>query len=328
MVMLTIPCPAAVGRVTEQPDVVVIVVTFNSADVVETFLNAMPAALEGVNSAQVIIVDNESSDGTPAKVRQMAPWVVVLESGGNLGYAAGINIGMRHLNATRGFMVLNPDAVPRAGCIRRLMNAVESDDSLGISVPKIVDTEGTLSYSLRREPSIGRALGEALLGGRRAARYGPLSEMIRDPSYYVDRAKADWATGAAMYIARKVVDAIGSWPEEYFLYSEETAYALGARDAGYNLQLVADAVVVHRGGEMTTSPMLWSLQAVNRIRLYRSRHGRVASGFYWCAVTLNEAIRSVRRKPTHRAAVVALFRDASPRRLDSKNKRLVHQRSD
>lgn len=324
----TVPAPEAVAAhgavvapstvaVEAAPDVVIVAVTYNSAAIVEPFLRALPAALDGVASARVVVVDNASSDGTADLVRRLAPWVTVLDAGDNLGYGAGLNVGLRRGLGQRGILVLNPDAVLSPGSVRLLLDAVSDDDAgrpaVGMAVPRIVDVEGKLKFSLRREPTLLRALGEAVLGGRRAAKFPPLGDLIRDPAYYVDGATADWATGAAMFISREAFDAIGLWSEEFFLYSEETDYALRARDHGFRLRYVADAVVTHPGGEMSRSPWLWSILAVNRTKLYRKRHGPIASAAYWTVVVVNEAARAALGRPTHRAALRALLRNKPPR---------------
>lgn len=307
------PAPHARPRPGAAPDILVAVVTYNSTAVIEEFLQALPAALEGAGTATVVVVDNASEDGTADLVRQLAPWVTVIDAGGNLGYGAGINRALAHTRPRRGVYVLNPDAVPSAGSIDLLARAVERDVAVvGIAVPRILDSDGALKFSLRREPTIARALGEAVLGGNRAARCSALGEMIRDPDYYVDGAAADWATGAAMFLAPATVAAVGPWAEDYFLYSEETDYALRARDVGLGLRLVDGAEVVHPGGDMATSPWLWSLVAVNRTRLYRTRHRRLKSAVYWSVVVLNEGVRAALGRPTHREAFRALLRGMRP----------------
>lgn len=291
----------------EQADVVVAVVTHNSAAVVPNFLRALPAALAGAGTATVVVVDNDSCDGTPELVRRVAPWVSVVEAGANIGYAAGINRALDVADGLRGTYVLNPDAVPSPGSVEILARAVEQDPSVGITVPRIVAEDGSLKHSLRREPTIARALGQAVLGGRRASRFPAFGEMVTDAEYYADGATADWATGAAMFLAPRALTAVGHWSEEYFLYSEETDYALRLRDAGLSLRLVAGAEVVHPGGDMAISPQLWSLAAINRTKLYRSRHGHVRSSAFWLAVLLNEGVRALLGRPTHREAARALL---------------------
>ncbi|WP_191280113.1 glycosyltransferase [Nocardioides flavus (ex Wang et al. 2016)] len=291
---------------SRQADVVVICVTYNSASVVQALLAALPAALSGVDSCRVVFIDNDSTDGTSAVIRAIAPWAVVIPAGGNDGYAAGINIALRAHPARRATYVLNPDTIPSPSSVRLLLQALELSPSVGAAVPRTLDPDGSLRRSLRREPTVLRALAEAIVGGSWASRFSPLGEIVGDPCLYADGAVADWATGAALFLSRSAIDAVGEWDERFFLYSEETDYCLRLRDAGFCLRLVDDAVVVHQGGAQTTSPALWALSAVNRTRLYRKRHGRVSSAMYWSAVLINEGLRALTGS-RHRAAVRALL---------------------
>lgn len=288
-------------------NVLVALVTYNSARVVETCLRSLGPALDGVRDVQVVVVDNASTDDTVERVRAVAPHARVVAAGANLGYGAGINVAVETAPPSRAVIVLNPDTAPQPGSLRRLVEALNRP-GVGISVPRITDLEGRLKFSLRREPTLLRAVGEAVLGGHRAARYPLLGDMVRDPAAYVDGATADWATGAAMAISRATLDTVGPWEESYFLYSEETDFALRARDAGFRLSYVADAEIRHPGGDMSRSPMLWSILAVNRVTLYRRRHGRVPAAAYWLVVMANELARALLGRPTHRAAVRALVR--------------------
>lgn len=290
-----------------EAEVVVVVVTYNSAAVIGALLAALPAALRRVPRCRVVITDNDSTDGTPRLIREMAPWVTLVDAGRNAGYAGGINIALSKHIGTRGVYILNPDAVPSPGSIATLLEALEGDPRIGIATPRILGAGGAVESSLRREPTLMRAIGEAFLGGTRTSRWPWLGETIDDPGFYRDGAIADWATGAAMFLSRAVIEAVGEWDERFFLYSEETDYALRARDAGYRLQLVHDAIAVHQGGEQSTSPYLWAISAVNRTRLYRKRHSLPPSCLYWAAVLTNEAIRAVCGRKRSRAALRALL---------------------
>jgi GT2 family glycosyltransferase len=290
-------------------DLVVVVVTHNSTEQIPALLEALPAALDGAPAHRVVLVDNASTDGTAELARHLAPWALVVEAGANRGYAAGLNRGCREVRARDCVLVLNPDCRPAPGSIRHLRATLDLP-STGIAVPAIVNHEGRLKYSLRREPTLARALGEALLGGHRAARFPRWGEQVRDPSAYRDGCTSDWATGAVMLISAACWADVGPWDESFFLYSEETDYALRARDRGYLTRWSAAAVVEHPGGAMSRSPYLWSILTYNRVMLYRRRHGTVAGAAYWAVVVLNEALRA--RRTTHRAALKTLLTSRRP----------------
>lgn len=284
----------------------IVVVAYNSADVLPGCLDAIPAASTGLDHVAVVVVDNDSRDDTAA-VAQAHPSVSrYLPMGRNAGYAAAINAAVRAVGATGPVVVLNPDVRLGAGCLPRLIAALDRDGA-GIAVPRLVDSSGRLALSLRREPTVLRALGEALLGGRRAGHFAALGEVVVRQEAYAVPAWADWATGAAMAISPACWRDVGPWDESFFLYSEETDFALRARDAGYRLRYVPDAEAVHIGGESGSSPYLWAILTCNRVRLYERRHPAfVARLAFRSAVLLGELLRAG-RSPTHRAAVKALL---------------------
>ena len=130
-----------------------------------------------------------------------------------------------------------------------------------------------------------------------------------EPRYYAEPGPTIWATGAAMLISTIAIRDIGPWDESFLLYGEETEYALRAAESGWQLWYEPAAVVDHIGGVQTViNPSLFALLTVNRVKIYRRRHGRVASVMYQAAVTLGEALRAVSGRQTSRAAVKALIR--------------------
>jgi GT2 family glycosyltransferase len=122
-------------------------------------------------------------------------------------------------------------------------------------------------------------------------------------------ATASWATGAAMMISKAAADEVGPWDETLLLYGEEVEYTLRAADHGWSLWFTPKAVMSHVGGTQTvTNPELFALLTVNRIRVFRQRHGAVSSAAYLAAVLLGELLRAIAGRRTARTAVVALLR--------------------
>jgi N-acetylglucosaminyl-diphospho-decaprenol L-rhamnosyltransferase len=286
--------------------VTVVVVLYNSAAHVDTFLDALPGAIDGVPAWQLVVVDNGSADDGAARVASRAPGAVVVRQG-NRGYAAGINAGIAAAEPSNAVLVINPDVRLGPGCVAALLEKL-NHPGVGIAVPRLTTADGGLGWSLRREPTVLRALGEAVLGGSRAGHFPALGEVVRDPSTYQRSGFADWASGCVMLISRTCLEAVGPWDERYFLYSEETDFALRARDAGFALRFAPDAFAGHLGGESHTSPQLWSMLTVNRVRLFARRHGLAQTLAFWGVVTINEALRAPFGAPVHRAALGALLR--------------------
>ncbi|MFF2569937.1 glycosyltransferase family 2 protein [Streptomyces sp. NPDC058084] len=300
--------------VTGVGPVAVLVVTWNSAEVLPGFLDSLPAGMKGLDW-RLVVADNASSDDTVAVVRALAPEATVVETGRNGGYAFGVNAALRAAGAWedgyRAVLICNPDIRMAEGCAATLVEALGTPlpdgSAVGISVPLLYEEDGTLIHSLRRESSLSRALGEAVVGNRRAGRFPRLSELVTAPAAYAAATTADWATGALMALSRECVAACGPWDESFFLYSEETEYCLRAGDRGLRTRLEPAARATHLGGESRVSPRLWSLLVVNRVRLYRRRHGLAAAVAFRGAVLLRELSRAALGREPARAAVAALL---------------------
>ncbi|AXB46712.1 glycosyltransferase [Amycolatopsis albispora] len=283
----------------------VVVVTYHSADVLPECLASVRTALDGIENARIIVVDNNSGDHTLDVTRSACPEAEIVQLPENRGFAAGVNAG---IDAAGGadVLVLNPDIRLEPGAIRALRDAVTVPGT-GIAVPLLLDKIGRPAFSLRRKPTALRALGEALLGGTRAGLVPAFGELVVRHSRYREPGTADWATGAAWLVSRECLAATGRLEERYFLYSEETEYMLRAGDAGYAVRFAPRAAATHLGGEQSTSPELWSMATTNRVRLRRQRAGRLAALAMWFAVVLNELLR-IRRGPKHRLALRDLLR--------------------
>ncbi|MFD8388634.1 glycosyltransferase family 2 protein [Streptomyces sp. NPDC059680] len=291
--------------------VAVIVVTWNSAPVLPGFLAALGEGMAGLDW-RLVVADNDSADDTVEVLQTLAPSATIVQTGRNAGYAAGINAALGAAGEYGVALICNPDIRMRQGCAKRLVERL--GDGVGIAVPLLYE-EGrdTPHYSLRRESSVSRALGEAVIGNRRAGRFPRLSELVTDPAAYRRPTRADWATGALMAISADCLAACGPWDESFFLYSEETEYCLRARDLGYGTQLEPTAEAVHLGGDSQVSPRLWTLLTLNRVRLYGRRHGAVATACFRGAVFLRETSRAALGRRASRAAAAALLKPGALR---------------
>jgi N-acetylglucosaminyl-diphospho-decaprenol L-rhamnosyltransferase len=299
-------------------DIAVIVVTFNSAVHMDRLLACLDGAL-GDLRARVAFVDNDSTDDTVARLRSHGR-VEVFAQPANRGYAAAINAGLERTSEAPAVLVLNPDLALATGSIPRLL-AASRERGVGIVVPQMRTADGAVFRSLRREPTIGRALGTAVMGGRIAGLFPRLSETIGDDRSYLERRDVDWATGAAMLVTRECLDATGPWDETYFLYSEETDFAERARRAGFRVLYEPEAVVTHTGGDCMTSPRLRSMLVLNRLRYFRRRHGRLQSAAFYAAVLWNELTRAVLGNKAARAAALGLVHPrARPEELACSNR--------
>ena len=198
-------------------------------------------------------------------------------------------------------MILNADVRVAPGSIAILHDALQLPGT-GIAAPRVINEDGSLYPSLRREPTIPRAMGLNFTG-----RPG-LSEYVTDPVDYETGHVVDWALGAALLMSRQLFDELGGWDESFFLYSEETDFCLRAREAGYVSRYVPESVMTHIGGQSGQNDATHSMQIVNRVRLYRRRHTATASWVYYGMTIASELTWILRGHRNARASVRALLR--------------------
>lgn len=286
--------------------VAVIVVMYNSEQLLPDFVDALDEGMAGV-SYELLAVDNASPDASARVMTELAPSATVVSTGRNGGYAAGINAGRAAAKPHTAILVLNSDVRLRPGCAAELLRRLRHT-GVGIAVPKLVDGQGGVIDSMRREPTVLRALGDAILGAQRAGHFRRLGEIVSDLGQYEREQLTDWAEGSTQLISSECWEVVGPWDESFFLYCEETDFDLRARDHGFSTLYVPTAEAVHLAGGSGVSDSLWTLQVTNRIVLFRRRNTAAATAVYWCGTLLRECTRAMLGRSNSAAAARGLVR--------------------
>jgi GT2 family glycosyltransferase len=235
--------------------VVIVVVNYRTADLTIDALASLEGEIGSVAPAQVVVVDNDSNDGSFERIaaavaaRGWTGWVSVFAAGENGGFAKGNNVALARARerwpAPQYVHLLNPDTVVRPRALRALVDFMDAHPTVGIAGSRLEDPDGTPQRSAFRFPS---ALSEL----ESMARVGPISRLLDDrivapPVSDVD-CQTDWVAGASMIIRREVIDAVGSLDERYFMYFEEVDFMARARQAGWTTWYVPGSRVVHLVG--------------------------------------------------------------------------------
>jgi N-acetylglucosaminyl-diphospho-decaprenol L-rhamnosyltransferase len=298
------PIKSTGPETNEHPDasraVVVVVVTHNNARHVDALLDSLPAAF-GDLRYQTVVVDNASTDNTLDVLGSRLDCTVIPNS--NSGFAAGVNLGVRHGAGHGPILVLNPDATLEPGAVAAMCRVLAQPD-VGVVAPRVVEADGRLSPSLRREPTLGRAGGLSFTG------LPAFSERVDNARDYEREHVVDWAMGAILLIDRECYDSMSGLDESYFLYSEETDFCLRARDAGWSTLYTPDAGAMHIGGGSGESEKTHTMRTINRIRIYRRRTGPTRAWIYYLLSVGVEVRRGIMGEHWAWATARALVRPA------------------
>lgn len=291
--------------------VLIVVVTYNSEAVVLPLLDSLPLAMGSIQSVTVV-VDNGSTDRTVALLDKRTDCTVVRSE--NHGYAAGINRGVRENPDATAILVLNPDVVLAKDAVPRMLAAL-SRRGIGVVAPSVHEADGSLSTSIRREPTLLRALG---LG---RTRHPLLAETVTPPTAYTYGHMIEWAMGAVLLVSGECHKALGGWDETFFLYSEEADFSLRARDHGFGTWFEPSASAMHIGGASGVSASTHTMQVLNRVRLYRRRHRQTTSLIYFGLTILGEVSWWARGNPYSKEAILALLKPSRrPQQLNASNR--------
>jgi GT2 family glycosyltransferase len=179
---------------------------------------------------EIIVVDNGSTDGTQALIKKSFPYVKLIENKKNLGFAEGNNIGAR---AAKGkyLVMLNNDTQVTRDWLLELFNVAESDPTIGICAPKqLMGDKKTILYD----------------GG--AINYTGLSysvNMYKRNFKETQNRETAFASGAAFFIRKDIVDRIGLFDKDYFIYHEDVDVSWRVRLAGYKIMFVPKSLIFH-----------------------------------------------------------------------------------
>jgi GT2 family glycosyltransferase len=253
----------------EQPSVAVVIVSFNVRAHLEACLRSLDAD-DAPGSRTIVVVDNASTDGSAAMVRETFPGVRLIQAGANLGFARANNLGIR---ATTGeyVLLLNPDTVVSRGAIEGLVAALARDPDAAAAGPRLVDAAG------RPELSFGWTIGP--LGELRQKSLGALYERrvglaVRRVEHWTRQSgPREWVSGACLLVRRHDLEAVGLLDERYFMYTEDVDLCVALRDRGRRVLFVADVEVQHlRGRSAATNPQLDAMRRASQLAFYAKHH--------------------------------------------------------
>ncbi len=261
------------------PLLAVIIVSWNVRDLLGACLRSLQADLAQTGfSADIWVVDNHSTDGTPEWVARTFPAVRLIARRDNPGFAAANNQALRAALETAPshyFWLLNPDTEVLPGATAALIAAMEAHPYVGVAGAKLLYPDGSLQHSAFRFPGLVQLafdlfpmparLYETPLNGRYPRR---LYEA--ESPFFVDH-----PLGAAMMVRKEAVEQVGLLDEEYRIYCEEIDWCWRMRRAGWRALCVPAARVVHHAGRSTGQVPLSSFVNLwaSRARLYARHHG-------------------------------------------------------
>jgi len=250
-----------------------IVVSYNVRDPLLGCLGS----LEEIPDSEVIVVDNDSSDGSVAAVRSQFPRVQIVEMGSNAGFAAAVNAGVR-LSKGDNILLLNPDTLLPQDALSGMLKALDFDPDAGAIGFRQTDEHGQFQLAFGWRPGwVGESFRKQVQhsidsGG------GPLARWV-DGRAQVRRA-VTWVSGSVLLVRRSAFDAVGGFDEEFFLYFEDIDFCLRLNAAGFRIDYDPAITVIHLRGASAkkASEIVERAYRASQLYFWRKHNGALSAG--------------------------------------------------
>ncbi len=234
--------PAGHAREWLGMDISIIIVNWNTRELLRKCLDSVETTVRSL-SHEIIVVDNASTDGSAAMLRERFPRVRLIENLENRGFGAANNQALRVMTG-RYALLLNSDAVLTENAVSELFACMENHPEAAMACGQLLNADGSRQNSIAAFPSLLTLMTNT-----------PLLEYLfprRFPSKRYSHSgpvEVDSGIGACLMVRMAAMDAVGLFDERYYFFFEETDWAYQMRRAGWKVLHVPTAFIYHLQGQ-------------------------------------------------------------------------------
>jgi len=253
-----------------------VIVTFNNERTVKKCLESV---IKFEPEAEIIVIDNSSSDLTVKIVQSFKGRVILIESDKNLGFARANNIGVQKASK-ESVIILNPDTeILNSGALQQLVDVLFENPEFGIIGPKLIHADGNIQKSVRNLPNSYRAFKEYFLGIKNEYDfYIPETQILCEVESIV---------GACIAIKKELFERVRGFDEKYFLYFEDLDLCKKVRKMGFKIGYNPSVEVKHYEGVSGLNQKTFSLLQESA----KKYHGLLAYSLIQLIIRLGGLIR-------------------------------------
>jgi len=266
----------------EQPDLTIIIVNWNSAAYLQKCLASIYGNTKDLDF-EVIVIDNASFDGCDEMIRREFPQVKFIQSKENLGFAKANNLGFGHAKG-RNILFLNPDTEVVGSAIKELVSVLDTTPDAGIVGAKLLNSDLSVQTScIKAFPTILNQVLDAdylqrLFPKSRLWGMRPLFEGDSRP------ATVDVVCGACLMVKRAILEKVGLFTTDYFMYAEEVDLCYKVKQAGRETCYLREAIVIHHGGRSSAfrpgNNFANIAMQESRLKFMKLRRGKLYAAVY------------------------------------------------
>lgn len=289
-------------------DLSVLIVTYNVKSVVKNCFEKLKNSRDKLKK-EIILADNDSSDGTASMVRDEFPEVVLIESQKNLGFARANNLAYKQAKG-KYILLLNPDAFVEEDTVQKTVGFMERNPKCGILGCQLTDKSARPQMLIRRFPTPWRLF--LLYSGivkklPQIPLFKGFNSINQNHSFACE---VDWVPGSYFLARKEMIDEIGFFDRDYFLYYEDVDLCLRAKRNGWKIFYYPDARAIHIGGEAArkigkitpSGKQLEKLKLQSEFMYFRKNYGLslvLMDFFFILVLDLSEVFKKIILRKKH-----------------------------
>ncbi|MEL4455899.1 glycosyltransferase family 2 protein [Lutimonas vermicola] len=268
----------------------VIIVNYNARYFLRNCIGSILSS-DIAEEVEVIVVDNNSSDGSSEMIQRDFPQVNYVQNDENIGFSKANNIGVSLAKGSY-VLILNPDTMLTETTLSELLHFSEQQADFGAAGVHFIDGSGKyLPESKRNFPDL-KVAGAKLLG---YSKYYYANHIGKN-----EITEIDILTGAFMFIKKKVYKEVGGFDEDFFMYGEDIDLSYRISSSGYKNYYVGSTKVLHFKGESTVKNTFYFRNFYGALSIFYRKHfpnRKALYGLIEVLVSMIITVKSVRVSP-------------------------------
>ena len=240
----------------------VIILNYNVRYFLELCLKSVEKSLVGID-AEIIVVDNQSSDDSCQMVKELFPKVKLIENQTNDGFSKGNNLGVKQAQGDY-LCILNPDTVVAEDTFSIVLDYAEAQTNLGIVGCRLIDGTGKFLPESKRNIPLPSVALKKLLGNPIAYYANQIGEF--------ETGEVPVFVGAFMLIKKDVYKEVGGFDEDYFMYGEDVDLSYRVLNAGYTNYYNGTTTIIHYKGESTLKDVKYAKRFYGAMQIFYKKH--------------------------------------------------------
>lgn len=261
-------------------DLSIVIVSFNTKKLTKECIESVVKNTKGI-SYEFLVIDNNSTDDSVNMLKSLSQKLslTLIENSKNLGFGAANNQGMKKAKG-RYILLLNSDTYVKDNSLGEMVKWMDENPKVGISSSALKNKDGSLQGTGGYFPSLFKVfawmffLEDIPVLSKIIKPYHPMhpnSPFYKGEEFFKKPEMRDWLTGAYLLIRKKVVDDIGYFDEDYFMYVEEVDYAHRAKEKGWQVWFLPKWSITHYGGASGTSGFA-VLSEYKSLKIFYKKH--------------------------------------------------------